>query len=143
MSEYPFAVSLPTARRLEESGDGLADDVVFSLSQFPRATAARINAARKNAREVLEENLDRTTDPWTDVETGERLELVRGAMIRGIPRVTIGDAHTLPPVARHQRMTLGTHARVDRESTRRARARRKAVAGERLAGPRRDEHETV
>ena len=44
---------------------------------FPSATAARIEAARKNVREVLEEDLDRTTDPWTDKATGERLELVR------------------------------------------------------------------
>ena len=75
MSEYPFA--LPTARRLEQDSDGYADGVVFSVSMFPRATAARIEAARRNVREVLEENLDRTTDPWTDKATGERLELVR------------------------------------------------------------------
>jgi hypothetical protein len=78
MSEYPFAVGLPTARRLEKDTDGLADDVVFSVSQFPRATPQRIEAARKNVREVLDENLDRSVEPWRDVEMGEELELVRG-----------------------------------------------------------------
>ena len=77
MSDYPFAVSLPTARRLEESGDGLADGIVFSVSSS-RESRPSVAAARRNVREVLEENLDRSIDPWRDVETGEELELVRG-----------------------------------------------------------------
>ena len=56
---------------------GLPKGVVFSISKFPRATPQRIAAARKNAREILDENLDRSTDPWTDRETGETYELVR------------------------------------------------------------------
>ena len=77
MGETPWAIGLPTARRLEQDSDELPDGVVFSVSQFPRATAARVAAARRNVREVLEEDLDRTTDPWTDKLTGERLELVK------------------------------------------------------------------
>ncbi len=75
----PYALgNVPTERRLEQDSDGLPDGVTFSVSRFPHATKARIAAARKNVREVLDENLDRTTDPWTDRETGEAYEMVRG-----------------------------------------------------------------
>ena len=61
----PYALgNVPTGRRLEQdSDDRLADGVAFSISRFPRATKQRVEAARKNAREVLDENLDRSTDP--------------------------------------------------------------------------------
>lgn len=48
-----------------------------NISRFPRATAQRIEAARKNVREIPDERLDRSTDPWTDRQTGEEFELVR------------------------------------------------------------------
>ena len=51
--------------------------VVFSISMFPRATPKRIEAARKNIREIPDERIDRSTDPWTDKETGEQFELVK------------------------------------------------------------------
>ena len=74
---HPVSFGLPEGRRLDEPSDGLSKGVVFNISKFPRATPQRIAAARKNAREVLDENLDRSTDPWTDRETGETYELVR------------------------------------------------------------------
>ena len=74
---HPVSFGLPEGRRLDEPSDGLSKGVVFNISKFPRATPQRVAAARKNAREVLDENLDRSTDPWTDRETGETYELVR------------------------------------------------------------------
>ena len=75
---HPFAFGLPEGRRLDESGeDRLADGVVFNISRFPRATAKRIEAARKYIREIPDERLDRSVDPWRDRETGEEFELVR------------------------------------------------------------------
>ena len=72
-----FAFGLPEGRRLAEPGDALPAGVVFNISQFPRATPQRIEAARKNVPEISDERLDRSTDPWTDRETGETYELVR------------------------------------------------------------------
>ena len=72
---------------------------VFSVSQFPRATPQRIEAARKNVREVLDENLDRSVEPWRDVETGEELELVRGWFTSLLPR---------SPVQSRSRSRMGT-----------------------------------
>ena len=51
--------------------------MVFNISRFPRATAKRIEAARKYIREIPDERLDRSVDPWRDRETGEEFELVR------------------------------------------------------------------
>ena len=76
---HPFAFGLPEGRLLvdEDGEDRYAEGVVFTISQFPRATAKRIEAARKYVREIPDERLDRTTDPWTDRETGEAFELVK------------------------------------------------------------------
>ena len=49
----------------------LADGWPSAISRFRRATQARVEAARKNAREISDENLDRSVDPWRDRETGE------------------------------------------------------------------------
>jgi len=74
---HPYAFGLPEGRLLNEGAeDRYADGVVFNLSIFPRATPQRIEAARRNVREIPDERLDRSTDPWTDRETGEELELV-------------------------------------------------------------------
>jgi hypothetical protein len=75
---HPYSFGLPEGRRLVQDGDdGLADGVVFSVSRFPRVTAKRVEAAREFAREIPDERLDRSTDPWRDRETGEEFELVR------------------------------------------------------------------
>ena len=49
-----------------------------NINQFPRATAQRVEAARENLPEIPDERLNRYTSPWTDRETGETYELVRG-----------------------------------------------------------------
>ena len=75
---HPYTFGLPEGRMLDvEGGDRLAEGVVFNISMFPRATAKRIEAARKYIREIPDERLDRSTDPWTDKETGEEFELVK------------------------------------------------------------------
>ena len=75
---HPYAFGLPEGRLLDESGeDRLAEGVVFNISMFPRATAKRIEAARKYIRDIPDERLDRSVDPWRDRETGEEFELVR------------------------------------------------------------------
>ena len=75
----PYALgNVPTGRRLEQdTDDRLPDGVTFSISRFPRATPKRVAAARKNAREIPDERLDRSVDPWRDRETGEEYEMVR------------------------------------------------------------------
>ena len=75
----PYALgNVPTGRRLDlDTDDRLADGVAFSISRFPRATKQRVEAARKNAREIPDERIDRSTDPWRDRETGEEFELVK------------------------------------------------------------------
>ena len=75
--EIAFSLGLPEGRRLEQPGGGLEAGVFGNISQFPRATDERVEAARKNAREIPDERLDRTVDPWRDRETGEEFELVR------------------------------------------------------------------
>ena len=75
---HPYAFGLPEGRLLDEGEDDRhADGVVFSISMFPRATPQRIEAARKNVREIPDERIDRSVDPWRDRETGEEFELVR------------------------------------------------------------------
>ena len=74
----PYSFGLPDGRRLEEDGDDRLDaGTVFNISRFPRATPKRVEAARKYIREIPDERIDRTTDPWTDKETGEQFELVK------------------------------------------------------------------
>jgi hypothetical protein len=75
--EIAFSLGLPEGRRLDPPGGGLGDKVFGNVSMFPRATEARVAAARQYAREVPDERIDRSTDPWTDRETGETYELVR------------------------------------------------------------------
>ena len=49
-----------------------------NISPFARATEQRVEAASRNLPEIPDERIDRSTDPWTDRETGETYELVRG-----------------------------------------------------------------
>ena len=75
---HPYVFGLPEGRMLDvEDGDRLAEGVVFNISMFPHATPKRVEAARKYIREIPDERIDRTTDPWTDKETGEQFELVK------------------------------------------------------------------
>ena len=68
---YPYAISLPTGRVLGRGHvDRLPRGRVFNISRFPRATAARIAAARTNLPEIPDERIDRSVDPWVDRETG-------------------------------------------------------------------------
>lgn len=76
MSDYlsdPYAIGLPTARVLED----VERPKGFVISKFPQATKERIEAARQNVPEIPDERIDRSTDPWTDRETGGAYELVR------------------------------------------------------------------
>ena len=74
---HPYSFGLPDGRLLDETTDDRLDEgTVFNISQFPRATPKRVEAARKYAREIPDERLDRTVDPWRDRETGEEFELV-------------------------------------------------------------------
>jgi hypothetical protein len=74
MSDAPIHhyVGLPTARVLEGNSEGLGEGVFGNISQFPRATAARIDSARKNLAEIPDERIDRTVDPWRDRERRAR-----------------------------------------------------------------------
>jgi hypothetical protein len=55
---------LPEGRLLDEGGDDrYADGVVANISMFPRATAQRVEAVRKNVREIPDERIDRSVDP--------------------------------------------------------------------------------
>ena len=74
---HPVSYGLPTGRRLDDVNTGHSGPPTFTISKFPRATPQRIEAARKNLPEIPDERIDRSTDPWTDRETGETYELVR------------------------------------------------------------------
>ncbi len=74
----PFIYGVPEGRVLDQTGGAYAEGVFGNISQFPRATPQRIEAARKYMSEIPDERLDRSTDPWRDRETGEEFELIRG-----------------------------------------------------------------
>ena len=75
---HPYSFGLPTGGRLDqEADDRFANGVVANICTLPRATPQRVEAARRNVREIPDERLDRSVDPWRDRETGEEFELVR------------------------------------------------------------------
>ena len=76
MSDPMIVGSLPIGRRVD-TDTGHPDNHLGVISAFPRATPDSIAAARKTLPEAPDERLDRSTDPWTDRETGERYELLR------------------------------------------------------------------
>ena len=55
----------------------MPEGVFGNICQFPRATTARIEAARKNLPEIPDERIDRSVEPWRDRETGKEYDLVR------------------------------------------------------------------
>ena len=75
MTDGPFIYGVPEGRVLETGG---GEDAVGNICSLPRATPQRIEAARRNVREIPDEHLDRSVFPWRDRESGEAFELVRG-----------------------------------------------------------------
>ena len=85
MSDYlsdPYAIGLPTARVLED----VERPKGFVISKFPQATKERIEAARQNVPEIPDERIDRSTDPWTDRETGEPTNSCASSSTSSIPQ---------------------------------------------------------